>query len=225
MFLHAVGGHADRHVRLEALLHELEELVAGLLHQLLGLHFLDQFPLALFQLGDDVGEVGDDALGMLVGVEQIIDLAAIQKRGQRIERIAGIAMAGADAAAVHLGQGLGEQAPGAAERIGGLKRRLVLVPLQPAVLHQRIENPGGLLPIVAEAAAVLIAALQQGRPFQRLAEHIQHLLALERLAVIGLGAVQTLVQQPQTLGHLLAVLAGQRLEELVAVFREKHGVS
>ena len=178
VLFYAVGGHANRHVRLEAFFHEVEELVAGLLHQLLRFHFFHQLPFAFFQLGDDVGEVGDDALGMFVGVEQIVDLAAIHEGGQGIEGVTGVAVAGAHAAPVHFRQGLGEQAAGAAERVGGLEGGFVLVPLQPAMLHQQVENPAGLLAVVAKAAAVFVT-VQQRRPFQGFAEHIQHLIALE----------------------------------------------
>ncbi len=71
---------------------------------MLRFYLTHQLALALFQLGDDVGEVGDDAFGVFVGVEQVIHLAVLGKSRQRVEGVARIAVAGAGVAAISLGQ-------------------------------------------------------------------------------------------------------------------------
>src|SRR5690606_42152440 len=205
VFFHAVGGQANGYVGLEAALHEVEELVAGLLHQLLGFDFAHQLAFALFELGDDIGEVGDDAFGVFVGVEQVVDFAALGEGGQGVERVAGLAVPGGAAVADGFDQRLGEQAAKAAEGVGGLEGGLVYLAFEPAVVNQAVEDPAGLFAVVAEAALVVIVALEQGRAFQCFAEDVQHLFALERLAVVGAGAVQAVVQQAQAFDDLFAV--------------------
>src|SRR5690606_30324152 len=111
--------------------------------------------------------------------QQVVDLAAFGKGRQGVEGITGIAVAGAQAAAVGLHQGLGEQSTGAAEGVGGWGGGLVYLALQPAMLEQVVENPAGLRAVVPEAALVFSLAVEQGRPFQRLAEDIQYLFAFD----------------------------------------------
>src|SRR5690606_35378853 len=101
VFFDTVCRHANGYIWLEALLHELEKLVAGLLYQLLGFDFTYQLTLAFFQFGNDVGEVGNDTFRVLVGIKQVIDLTTIDKGRESIERVAGVAMAGAYATAIY----------------------------------------------------------------------------------------------------------------------------
>ena len=88
------------------------------------------------------------------------------------------------------------------------------------MLDQAVENPAGLLSVALEATAFGIVALEQRRALQCFAEDVQHLLALERLAVIGAGAVQAFVQQAQAFDDLFAVFAGERAKELQALVGE-----
>src|SRR5690606_6600751 len=132
---------------------------------------------------------------------------------------------GAHAVADGFDQRLGEQAAEATEGVGGLEGGLVYLAFEPAVVNQAVEDPAGLFAVVAEAPLVVIVALEQGRAFQCFAEDVQHLFALERLAVVGAGAVQAVVQQAQAFDDLFAVLAGQWFEELQALVGEEHRAS
>src|SRR5690606_37863624 len=220
--LDAVRRQADGQVRLEALFHEFEELLAGFLDQLALFHLAHQLTLALLQLGDDVGEVGDDAFGELVGVEQIVDLAAVGEGRQGVEGVAGVAVAGAHAVRDRLAQGLGEEPTQAAEGVGGLEGHLIDLTLQPALIDQGVENPAGLFAAALEAALIPLPAVQQRRTLQRLAEDVEHLTGPKRFAVLGSGAVQTNVQQAQTFDYLFPVYAGQGEEELQSLVTEEH---
>src|SRR5690606_24973547 len=135
-----------------------------------------QLALALFQLGNDVGEVGDDALGILVGIKQNIDFSVVGEGGQGVQGVAGVAVPCPYAVADRFGERLGKQAAEAAERVGGLEGGLVHLALEPAVVDQVVEDPAGLLTVIAEAALLIVIAVEQRRPLQRLAEYIQHLL-------------------------------------------------
>ena len=177
MLFNAVGGQSDGDVRLKALFHEIKELIAGLLHQLLGLNLAYQFALAFFQLGDDVGEVGNDALGVFVRVEQVVDFAVVEECGKRVQRVTRVAVVGAHVMAIGFHQRLGEQSAHATERVGGLERGLVDLTLQPAVVQQCAQHPARLLAVVLEATAVVVFTFQQGRAFQCFAEDIHDLLA------------------------------------------------
>src|SRR5690606_9835779 len=132
---------------------------------------------------------------------------------------------GAHAVADGFDQRLGEQAAEATEGVGGLEGGLVYLAFEPAVVNQAVEDPSGLFAVVADAPLVVIVALEQGRAFQCFAEDVQHLFALERLAVVGAGAVQAVVQQAQAFDDLFAVLAGQWFEELQALVGEEHRAS
>lgn len=76
------------------LFHELEELGTGVLYQLLSFDVAHELPLALFQFGNHIGEVRDDALGVFIGIEQIMHLVLFEKRTQCVAGIARVAVAG-----------------------------------------------------------------------------------------------------------------------------------
>src|SRR5690554_1174773 len=96
------------------------------------------------------------------------------------------------------------------------RRELVLEKLEVLLPWKQLEAP------IALETPDLVITFKQGRALQRLDKDIEHLIPLERFAVVRLGAVQLLVQQPQALGHLLPVLAGEGPEKLGSVIREEH---
>ena len=186
VFLHAVGRQADRQVRHESFFHEVEKLVAGPLHHLLGLHLLDQLALAFIQFGDHIAKIADNAFGVFECVEKVVDFAVVEKGLQGIARVAGIAMASAKTPRRRFDKGLGKQAAVAGEGVGALQRRLVDQALQPAVFQQQVQNPAGLLPLAFDRRGVFVLriAVQHRGADDGLLKDIDDLLAIIRAAVI-----------------------------------------
>ena len=217
---HAVLGETQGQIRHEAFFHELEELVARAMHQLLRLHLAHQLPLAFVEFGDHVREIRHDALGVLVRIEQVIHLSFVlfEERTQGAAGIAGVAMAGAEPAARQLGHGLGEHAAHPGETIGTGQRDLVRVQFQPAVFQQYLEYPNRLLALVANRRGFLVIRLVEHRAARdRFLENLEHQFAADHSAIVRHGTVETRVEFPQASRDLLAVLARQRAEEMQSI--------
>src|SRR6185437_8364653 len=99
----------------------------------------NELALALLELGDHVREVGDDALGVFVGVEQIVNLVLVEEGPQRAAGISGVAMAGAEAVAGDLFHRLGEEATDPREAVGAAQCDLIDIALEPAMLQEEIQ--------------------------------------------------------------------------------------
>ncbi len=193
------------------------------MHQLLSFDLADQLPLALFELGDDIGEIGHDALRIFIGIEQIVGFVFVEKGTQRARRVTRIAMTRTETATGDFFHRLGEHPSDAREAVGAGEGDFIDMQLDPAVLEQQIEHPVCLLAFASHGKhAVIFTVIQNGRARNRFLEDLEHQIAADHAAVIGKRAVQPRIQRPQASHDLFAIFARQGTEKVLALVGEQH---
>jgi hypothetical protein len=155
--------------------------------------FIEQFNI--------LGEIGDDPVRVLVGIQQILHIPALDEGGQGVLARTHVALTGAFARALGLGQRLREDFADAGETIGGDQANAILRRLQPAIGEQLPDERARHLLFVGEIARresfldAFIAVLSTGiAVLERLHEQIPQFLTPKNRAIVGVRSVETLVE-------------------------------
>ncbi len=225
--LHRIPAETHEHVRHEALLHEFEEVVSGLLGGLdLAVHRGDQGPALLHDLLDNLIEIADNLTGELGGDHQVAHRCGpglqlgdkALKMGQGAAGVLGVG----DDLRVPQSKRCGELAALGGETVGGLHGARIHVGFDPPGVGKPFEHPRRPVGHRHFCRSRHRRIIVQGRRRADTGyENIQYIHPGEVVAVVSLGSVEAQVEVADARHGHLQETPGERAEKVQGFVLEK----